>query len=214
MQSSLSYFIEGNYFAAILGILLFFVFPNIFKILNFITEYKKKRLELIEEALNSEHLLDKFKPHLENQLNCEYVKLIFKKDIEPQTFHAILNSYDAHQGRIPLFRFIEASKFLEIDAKQDIHINISTLDKVFFAYTVLSALLVFLLGVLFAFYPLFIQNSSWLINLIALIAAMTMIIFSGMLLSQERPMLSAKKLRINLANTAQANIVIHEGHEM
>ena len=184
---------QGEYaafsFAIVLGILF-----NLKNILSFADIYKKRRIELLREAISIDSINGNLKVHFEDEIESEYFRLVHKVKMEKVIRDACIDWYVRLNRELSLSHFMRARGHLEIKGGK-LEVKISTFDKIGYWYNMIAGIVLLLIGFPFLAMTNAIKSQT-IVGFFALIGvSLFLIVFGLFLLSQTFSVVSAKRVQ-------------------
>lgn len=184
---------QGEYAAFSIAIVLGILF-NLKNILSFADTYKKRRIELLKEAVSVDSINGNLKVHFEDEIENEYFRLVHKVKMEKVVRDACIDWYARLNRELSISHFIRARSHLEIkDGK--LEVKISTFDRIGYWYNMIAGILLLLIGFPFLAMTNAIQSQSIVGIIVVIGVSLFLIVFGLFLLSQTFSVVSAKRVQ-------------------
>ena len=191
-EKALEYLGDGQYItfavATVVGLLF-----NAQKILSFADSFRKRRIELLKEALRFETINENLKRHLEDEVEGEYFRLTHKVKMDKGIRDASINLYTKLERQLSFLHFIRARNHLEL-INGDLKVVISSFDKVGYYYNLIVGIAMLLTGFLFSTIINTMQDPTLFKVLVWIGFCLFFIAFGFFLLAQTFSIKSAKKV--------------------
>ncbi|XOB91768.1 hypothetical protein ACMC9M_15815 [Pseudomonadota bacterium 24LQ007] len=192
-DKAIEFVAEGKYVAFSIAIVLGVLF-NAKNILAFADTYKKRRIELLKEAVAIGSINENLKSHFEDEIEGEYFRLAHKVKMDKVIRDACIDWYAKLNRELSLSHFIRARPHLEV-CDGELNVKISTFDKIGFWYNLIAGITLLLSGFMFLAMTNAI-NSQTILGVLVLVAmSLFLIVFGFFLLSQTFSVTSAKKVQ-------------------
>ena len=111
MQEIFKYLESGDYKLAFFAV-IFIVIVNLRNILTFIDERKKRKLNIILEALNSDNISGVLEKHLKEEVEVEYSRLAHGVKLEKNKIEKLIRLKAFLKGRLPFHLMLGARKYI------------------------------------------------------------------------------------------------------
>ena len=143
-------FAEESYSVVVL-LLFFYSLLNANKILDFYYNLKRKKIEVLLDAVNNQHISDDLKKHLLQQLDLEYFYITHRVRVSYPMLNAIL-TLALKVGDSVSFRHLLHIARIGVDLTKvtdnDYRVKLSSFDRALCIYSLLSGLFIVLFGFL------------------------------------------------------------------
>ncbi|MAR73477.1 MULTISPECIES: hypothetical protein [unclassified Halomonas] len=202
-DKAFEFIFQGEYVAFSIAIVLGILF-NLKHILSFADIYKKRRIELLKEAVFVDSINGNLKVHFEDEIENEYFRLAHKVKMEKVVRDACIDWHVRLNRELSIAHFIRARSHLEIK-NGELEVKISTFDMIGYWYNIIAGILLLLIGSLFLTMTNAIQSQS-IVGIVFVIGVSLFLIFFGLfLLSQTFSVVSAKRVQkaIGLCNKSR-----------
>lgn len=193
LDKAVQFISEGNYLAfgiaTVIGILF-----NIQKILTVADAFRKRRIELLKEAIGVTSKNENLQRHFQDELEGEYFRISHNVRMDKGIRDASIDLYLKLERQLPFVNFIRAKNSLELD-EGILRVKISNFDKIGFYYNLIFGFLLFMSGTLLLLLidslkqPTVLGVLTWIILCIFLMA------FGFFFLSQTSSYHSAIKIK-------------------
>lgn len=181
---------EGRIAFAMIAVVFGVIF-NAKKIVEFIDIFKKRRIELLQEASKSTAVSDTLKEHFHNEIEDEYFRLTHKKRMSKKIRELSLTlSKDID---IPFFHFIRASSLLKSD-ENGLSVAIPTFDNIGYYFNLVFGFSSIMFGAIIVILAGEIDQPSIKDIVTVLTMSAFLILIGVMMISQTFPVHSAKKI--------------------
>jgi hypothetical protein len=192
LEKVIEFFPELKYLALAVAIVPGLVF-NAKNIIAFIDTFKKRRLDLLKEAM-SHSANEKLKSHYEDEIEGEYFRIAHKAKMDKGMRDACIEFYLEMEKRIPFSHFIQARHHLEAPDGH-LRVNITPFDKVGYYYNAIAGLFLLLIGFILITLIKAIELKTAIHLLLWIGMSMTLMMFGFFLLTQTASVTSAKKIQ-------------------
>lgn len=197
MDNLLDLLIDGNHFKIWLGVVFLILF-NLKNISSFIDSHRKKKVNLLLEAINSQQTSNELKEHFREAIDEEYFHLIHKIQTNKKTRDLMISTHKKMNGGLSFVNFERANLMINIKNNK-LAVNITWFDWLAALYNI-TASLIFLCLVVLCCYVTFFSKS---INTQQLFLNLFLIVFllftSIIMFLQIRPIVSARRIKKELA---------------
>lgn len=191
---------NGNILLAAVIVAVALVF-NYKKIVEFLEERKKARITKLTDALKCEFVTGLTKEHLQEELATEQFKITTGIGLEKQFREAVIQAHKSTNGELSFIHFKRALPHLFFE-KNNLDVKVSTFEKVSYWFNLVFGFILGFLALILMILPSQI-NGVTLIQFFTLFALgcffITVCLF---MLTQTFPVISAKKIKKQLSNTA------------
>ncbi|MGF1836795.1 hypothetical protein [Photobacterium sanguinicancri] len=124
MQEIFKYLESGDYKFAFFAV-IFIIIVNLRNILTFIDERKKRKLNIILEALNSANISGVLEKHLREEVEVEYFRLAHGVKLEKNKIEKLLSLKAFLKGRLPFHLILGARKYINNNEFSYGHANVN-----------------------------------------------------------------------------------------
>lgn len=186
-------FAEGKYMAFAVATVMGLLF-NAKNILAFADIYKKRRIEILKEAIGLESINVNLKKHFEDEIEGEYFRLAHKVKLDKGIRDACIDWYYRLNRTISFSHFIRAKTHLDVQ-DGNLSVTISNFDKVGYWYNLIAGVGMLIFGFLLAAMINTIKTPT-LIGVFTLLGiSVFSISFGSYMLSQTLSVISARKVQ-------------------
>lgn len=192
-DKAFEFFTEGKYVAFAVATVMGLLF-NAKNILAFADVYKKRRIEILKEAIGLESINVNLKRHFEDEIEGEYFRLAHKVKLDKGVRDACIDWYYRLNLAISFSHFVRARTHLEV-RDGNLSVTISTFDKVGFWYNLVAGVGMLLFGFLLAAMINALKPPTLVGVFILLGMCAFLIVFGFYMLSQTFSVVSAKKVQ-------------------
>ena len=196
--------IESGNFLFVVIFAVIALLMNLSKIQAFIDSRKKRKIENIKEALESNYVNDSTKNHLKELIETEYFNLSTGIYLEKDFREALIKLHQNYKGELRFVHFKRAIPHLEYK-KQEIKVNITTFEKFLYYFNIVFGALIGIYALTLVLLPSLFNDPTFVQVLSMYGLAGFFLFVSLFMVSQTFPVISARKIEKWLVDIEQLN---------